>query len=143
MIEEAVQDSGSFGGLPLSLVVIVLLYFAHPFLALKILMGLVIAYGLTASIRFLYYKERPQPKKHTNVFEKIDASSFPSLHAMRAMLLAGMLSTVFVHPVQQSLIGVCVLLTCYSRVHTEKHHVSDVVAGVALGALIVLGLRYF
>ena len=143
MIGEAVRDSGAFGGLPLSLAVIVLLYPLHTFLSLKLLAGLIIAYALTAGIRFMYYKERPLPKRHTNVFERIDASSFPSLHAMRATLLAGVLSAVLVHPLQLGVLGICVLLTCYSRVHTQKHHASDVVAGVVFGALIVLGLRYF
>ena len=102
--------------------------------------GYVLIYAVTAAIRLAHFKERPKKRTYGNIFEKLDAASFPSIHAQRASFLALALSSYFAN------VGLSVLFfglasgTCYSRIALRKHHVSDVVAGAAIGIVLYYAL---
>jgi len=136
MFEEMLKDVSAFGGLPLYVAVTALVYFIDIGLAMRLGLGLVAAYFVTIIIRALYFKERPKPRKYKNIIEKIDASSFPSLHTIRVTVLVVILGNSLVHPVQQLVLGLSWLGVCGMRIKLDKHHASDVLGGAFLGLLV-------
>lgn len=138
MLTDLAKDITAFGGLPIYLASTGIMYFINLSLALRMFIALAVCYVVTILIRVIWFRERPKKKEFNNFAEKIDASSFPSLHSMRATVLALFLSQQFIHPMQQAVLAACWLAACYTRIHLEKHHPSDVFAGVAFGVLISL-----
>src|SRR3989338_4092187 len=92
MLSEIISDLGAFGGLPAFITAIIITYGLEQALALKLIVALAIAYIVTFTIRIAYFKQRPKQQKYNTILQKIDASSFPSLHSMRATILAILLS---------------------------------------------------
>lgn len=97
------------------------------------------AFAVSASIyiiKLFYYKPRPDnPKKikHKDIFIKLNESSFPSIHAARASLLA----VAFVSKYQNLaaiIFAVFIIASVsMSRIALKRHYISDVVAGILLG----------
>jgi len=98
--------------------------------------------GLTnGPIKYAFRRSRPHERENTYTKgEKLPyglrmpiTSSFPSGHAVSAMCAACLLSSgnhmvaFFVFPFG--------LLIAYTRLYTRMHHLSDVLAGLALGLL--------
>ena len=140
MWDDLFRDITALGGLPLYAAVSGIMLIQFWDLGLLMVYGLIAAYALTAIIRACYYKERPKPVEHNNFIEKIDASSFPSLHSMRATILAFLLGTMLVHPLQRAILGFCWIAACTSRIELDKHDLKDVIGGVFLGVLIAYSL---
>ncbi|MBD3252118.1 phosphatase PAP2 family protein [Candidatus Pacearchaeota archaeon] len=101
-----------------------------------LILALIFIYSITFFIRLVYYKSRPKKVPYKNLIEKIDSSSFPSLHAARSTLIvlflifAIKLSLIFV-----LLISVPWLLVLYSRIYLKKHYIVDIFGGIILGVL--------
>ena len=138
--DELMQDIKGLSGVPIFVVLIIsFLIIGNRVLGVQLLVGLVLAYVVTSIIRLIYFRRRPDNEQYHNVIGKIDASSFPSLHAMRAGVLAAILSFWFS---QLAIIFVlCAIAVAASRVATRRHYVSDVVVGLILGAVIGFGVR--
>ena len=47
----------------------------------------ILIYVIAIIIRLFYFRNRPKKIKHSDFVEKIDASSFPSVHTARIVLL--------------------------------------------------------
>lgn len=83
---------------------------------------------------------RPRPKGDNNTDMHLtvpqDIWSFPSGHASRAILLLWLLPDMF-HFQQWHLmlLGVWALVVCVSRYAMQRHHLTDILAGVLLGFL--------
>jgi len=134
---EFLEDVKAFGGLPIYLALIsffsILGYFT---ISVRLAVGLFLAYVLTSSIRFVFFRQRPDKQKFKSVAQKIDASSFPSLHAMRASCLAILLILFFNNfwfTVISIIAAVCVALV---RVIQKRHFASDVIAGLVFGVFV-------
>ncbi len=95
---------------------------------------LIIATLLTASLRLIYYKDRPRKRTHPTLLDTIDAGSFPSLHAARIFFLA----TLFWK--SEFVIGIFAFafLVAYARIKIEEHTWMDVATGSVIG--VILGL---
>ena len=114
----------------------VLLFFLiqGDFEAVKLLLlGFAIIYAITVVIRTLYFKDRPEKFKHDSFLERLDASSFPSLHAARSTLVFAFLSSTVNKPYFTALCALIVLVTCISRIKLKCHDWKDVTAGIVLG----------
>ncbi len=100
----------------------------------QLVAGLVIIYAVTLLIRLFYFKPRPKKIKHNNFIEKIDASSFPSIHTARTTFLFIFLVFNFLNNLWiLSLILILSFLVIYSRIYLKKHDWVDVVGGIMLG----------
>lgn len=103
-------------------------------------------------IKYCYYKPRPEPQNYTNRWQKIDASSFPSVHTANSLILAffGLMASgglvIQNAPIRQQFVVQVVLplfwilfyiTISYSRVVLKKHFWIDLVGGTIFGALIV------
>ncbi len=137
--EELWKDAGALGGFPLYVLVLVILYiFDAKLQFLTALIGLVFSFIVTIAIRAIYFKERPVKESYKNFAGKIHASTFPSLHTMRASMLA----TILIAWMPNFVLGIILFLSAagvaYSRVKFKRHFVKDAVAGYAIGVIIGL-----
>jgi membrane-associated phospholipid phosphatase len=101
-------------------------------LFIHLLFGLSILVTAVVLIRAIYFKNRPRKESHHTIVEKIDASSFPSLHTAKAFFLAITFAQFGAFPVQIFLFLIAGL-TGYSRIYLQKHDWVDVIAGAILG----------
>ncbi|MBI4017744.1 MAG: phosphatase PAP2 family protein [Candidatus Aenigmarchaeota archaeon] len=104
--------------------------------AMFLVSGYLLTYLIAAPLRLGFFKERPEKRQYKNLFERLDAASFPSIHAQRAVFLAVTLAGYFKNTGLTVLFLLLAGLVCYSRVALRKHHLSDVLAGSVLGAAV-------
>jgi undecaprenyl-diphosphatase len=124
-------------------IILTLLSFQHFALAFKFFALLCIMYAITTLIRMVYYKERPIAQAHHNFFEKIDSSSFPSMHAMRATSLYTWLIVLYSPLIYISIMSIVVLLVLVSRVMLGKHFIVDLIAGSVIGVILTILVHLF
>jgi len=99
------------------------------------------SYGGGAIIKFLFYKPRPIPQPFHNRLQKIDASSFPSIHTANATVVGlfwawrGHQSIIvgsdrfIIIPILVGVVGSCAAIAL-SRIELKKHYPIDVLAGM-------------
>jgi undecaprenyl-diphosphatase len=91
--------------------------------------------GVNYAIKRLVRRERPRSRAGRAPLIRAPASpSFPSSHA--AMAAAGAVALSAYAPVVWPLFATLAILMAASRVYLAVHHVSDVVAGLAVGACL-------
>ena len=91
-----------------------------------------ITLGINYAIKRIVRRERPLERRGRAPLIVAPATpSFPSSHA--AMAAAGRGRAVGLRPVLTPLFATLAVLMAASRVHLRVHHVSDVVAGLAVG----------
>ena len=141
-LDDTIHDIGALGGLPFFLLMTALIALGRDGwlpLLITLLLGLVACFTVTAAIRWLWFRQRPVPQQHSNWFQRIDASSFPSLHAMRAAFLATVIIILARFSIAVVVASVLVTVAvCWARVRMKKHHISDVVVGAVLGVIMAL-----
>ena len=93
-------------------------------------------------IRLIYYKDRPLKQKHQNIIERIDASSFPSMHTARVVFLTIILWEPLDNPLLQGMVIVLALMIAYSRIYLQKHDWMDLLGGTVLGAVVGMLMLY-
>lgn len=107
-------------------------------LALILFLGFILIFSVSIIIRLFYFVPRPKKELHRNFIERIDASSFPSIHSARIVflfLISLNLSVNFLVKVFFFLITVAVL---YSRIYLKKHYFVDVLVGAIIGIITYL-----
>ena len=135
--QEIWQDLKGIGGVPLYLVVTLLaLTFDKVTLFVQLVIGLILAFAVTAIIRFVYFKERPIKQEYRTMIERIDASSFPSLHTGRAAVLGTLLILHVQNLWGGVIIGLAALGVAAARVSLKRHFVWDVIFGLLIGVVI-------
>jgi membrane-associated phospholipid phosphatase len=103
---------------------------------LNLLIILIIGLSLAVIIRIIYFKPRPNKAKTNTLWLRIYNSSFPSVHAMRATILAYFF--IISYPNFIIIISSVTLaaLVCYSRIYLKKHDYKDILAGILIGLLL-------
>ena len=104
-------------------------------LAKHIFIGIIACYAFVAVLRIFYFKERPEKEDYFNLFTRINASSFPSLHTMSSMFIAIVLANAIRKPTASIFLVALSLLIGYSRIYLKKHYLIDVVFGLILGVI--------
>jgi membrane-associated phospholipid phosphatase len=134
------KDLSAYGGFPFfGMAILVALILDDP-ITYRLAASLVTVTILVILVRFAYFKPRPGKKERTfeTFYERIDNSSFPSIHAARAVLISFALMTKLdILPVYVLLVIIVVL----SRLHFKRHDKKDIAAGLLIGLL--LGYVYF
>lgn len=104
-------------------------HWAIPLIAALVWTTLVLNFGVKSIVR----RERPLGRGDRKPLIRAPSTpSFPSSHA--AMAGAGAVALSAYAPVGTPLFATLALLMAASRVYLAVHHVSDVVAGLAVGA---------
>lgn len=128
-----IQDISAFGGLPFYLVVILIFLPFNTSISLKLALGLAFCYILTILIRLVFFKKRPDKQAYKGIIEKINASSFPSLHSMRITFLGLILIFYFNNLLATIILSFLMVCVYTSRLILKKHYLPDVIAGIVLG----------
>jgi membrane-associated phospholipid phosphatase len=117
-------------------IIILTFFFINPDYSIKLFLSLTITLVIVFSIRFFYFKQRPNKKKYKNLFQKLYNSSFPSVHAARAIILAYFFSKIYFNIIFIVGFWLIALLVCYSRIYMKDHYLIDVTSGALLGMII-------
>ena len=132
------RDLTTFGGATFYAVIVLLaLAFNQTTLAVNLILGLIISLIILVPIRLFYFRDRPQKQTYSNFLERIDASSFPSWHTARIVLLAITAIFYFNNMLVNIISVVLAVLVGYSRIYLKKHDWMDL-----LGGLILAGVTY-
>ncbi len=138
------RDITSFGGGYVEIVFMILFLLLNQIRVFKILLsGFILSYLISVIIRLIYYKDRPNKENHSNILERIDASSFPSVHSMRSVFIAITLSNLFNNYYVSVFLMLVALIVCYSRIYIKKHYWTDVIVGLILGIILALLLNRY
>ncbi len=99
--------------------------------------AIVIQASLVLAIKFLIKRRRPEGEWGA-IYRNTDPHSFPSGHAVRAVMLAVMVWGLGIQPLSW-LLTFWAPLVSLARVSLGVHYFSDVLAGWLLGILLALG----
>ncbi|RME53026.1 phosphatase PAP2 family protein [Candidatus Woesearchaeota archaeon] len=133
-LQRIVRDISALGGITFAVLVFLFaLAFSWFDVARRLFFCIVASFFIAGMIRFVYFKDRPEPKRYKTVLQRLDASSFPSLHAARAGFLVLVLAEKVRTRFALVLMVVLAMLVCYSRVVRRRHDYVDVLAGLVLG----------
>jgi len=133
------RDLTTFGGaLFYALIVLLAFAFNQTALAVDLILGFLISLIILVPIRLFYFRDRPQKQTYSNFLERIDASSFPSWHTARIVLLAITAIFYFNNMLVNIISVVLAVLVGYSRIYLKKHDWMDL-----LGGIILAGVTYW
>lgn len=138
---EYIHDFTALGNPFLLLLVSLMALSNHPQLGRYfplLLLGFFINEIVCSSIKYLWHKPRPNGQQYAGGLEKIDAGSFPSIHASRisfVYLSLGMMHYWIGNNWVLIMSGLVILTVGYSRIFLKKHFLTDVLAGYAFGIL--------
>lgn len=140
ILRKILEELTFLGGILFYLLFSVYFLFTKQYtLFLILLFGLLAIYLITLIIRTFYFKHRPKKIKYKSFLEKIDASSFPSIHATRATFLFVFLTIQLINKPFLILVSLTLtILVFYSRIFLKKHDFIDVFGGILLGIFISL-----
>jgi membrane-associated phospholipid phosphatase len=97
--------------------------------------GILILAALVLAIKFLVRRQRPEGEWGA-IYRNTDPHSFPSGHAARAVLLAGLFWALGIQPLAWILI-LWAPLVSLARVSMGVHYLVDVIAGWLLGLAMI------
>lgn len=101
-----------------------------------------------SGIKYFWHKPRPNGQQYIGGLEKIDAGSFPSIHASRisfVYLSLGMMHYWIGNSWVLIMSFLVIITVGYSRIFLKKHFLTDVLAGYCFGILwsVILYLWIF
>jgi undecaprenyl-diphosphatase len=133
-IKKLMQEITFIGGIIFYLIICLLFLFIKEYsIFLFLILGLFLIYFITLLIRIFYFKPRPKKQEYQNFIQKIDASSFPSVHAARTTFLSLFL-LIYSFNIFITIIALILsVLVFYSRIYLKKHDIVDVFVGIILG----------
>lgn len=130
------------GSIFVYLVILLISFFHNILLFKKLFFGLFFILFTIISFRLIFYKPRPIPKKYDNIFEKIQASSFPSGHVLIISLIIFLILEFYDFNFYiQFLLFLFIFFTGFSRYYKKKHYIEDLVFGFVFSLVIFLFLK--
>jgi undecaprenyl-diphosphatase len=134
IVNSLIRDLSSFGGLPFYLFLsFFVMLLGELKLFLWLIIGMIISYLIVIIIRIIFYKERPRKEKYNTFIEKIDASSFPSLHSFRITLIFWLFYFNYKSLYITIMVFFIGLAVFFSRYYLKKHFRIDIFWGFILG----------
>lgn len=105
-----------------------------------LLIFLIIWEILGAWIKIIFFKDRPIPMPYNNLYQKVLAWSFPSIHTLRSISFF-LFSLMFI-PFYSPIFFINYVLVAISRVILKKHFIIDIIWGSILW-IIMFGIFYY
>ena len=130
------------GGLVTYIVLNLLIEFFDIKIAIDLFVSLIFITLIATSIKYFFFKDRPVKQSTNNIVERLDASSFPSIHSMRVFALTFWLSMFFNNLIITIYLSIIAVFVIYSRIYLKKHYLIDVIGGIMFSILILL-IQYF
>lgn len=110
----------------------------------KLLIALAINEAIGSLIKIFFPKKRPNGQSYSNLIEKIDAGSFPSLHSSRITLVYLSLFSFSSLAIMKFIFIAVIPIVMLSRVQLKKHFWTDIIGGFIIGLIIWwLSIYYF
>ncbi len=109
---------------------------------LLIVVGLALNETICSIIKLMWHKTRPNGQKYSNMIEKLDAGSFPSIHSSRIMFLYMNLILDSSTLALKLVFAAVILLVGISRVHIKKHYTRDVIGGYIIGFIVFYVINF-
>ena len=134
-LKEWTRDITSLAN-PLILILIPFIFLGPSKAFYILLLALLINEIVASVIKIVFPKERPTGQAYSNLIEKIDAGSFPSLHASRITLVYFTLLSNTDSIAIKAACVIVVILVILSRIRLKKHYWIDVLGGFVIGLLI-------
>ena len=135
--QQHIYEITAFGGVILYILIALIFLFLGNFgMFYRLLTGLLLIYFIVIIIKIFYFKNRPQKYKYSNFIERIDASSFPSVHGARSAFLAAALIQFFGNFAISIMLILLGAMVAYSRIHLKAHDIKDITAGIILGLAV-------
>lgn len=131
---DAVRDYTSFGN-PSILFIIALLLIGFNWTFIMIVIGWIAVEIGGSLIKLFDFKNRPKKERYSNMPEKIDAGSFPSLHVARVSFVFISIILLINEPLIKVILGVLIPVVAFTRIKLKKHYLVDTIAGFVLGAI--------
>lgn len=142
LVKDCFRDFTSFGSAYFFILMILVSLILKEIKLFKVLLaGFIVSYLVIIIIRMFYFRRRPDKEKYNSFISRINAASFPSLHAMRVGFLGLVFCLFFSNKYLIALVLVISFLVLYSRIYLKRHYTSDVIVGLILG--LILGLVVF
>ena len=140
---DIMRDISALGSLIFYVLLMILFLALNDYPSLKkLLVGIILMYFVTIMIRLAYFKNRPDKFAYHNTIEKIDAASFPSLHAARTGFLSVFFAYYFNNVPISAILSALALGILFSRIYLRKHDFRDVLAGAFLGVLAYFAVNF-
>ena len=133
---ELMENVSAFGSIFTHILLMAAAFALKDALLYPLLKGFALIYLIGVPVKLLVFKNRPKKMKYKDFWEKFEASSFPSVHAARAVFLALVLCSRFNNNVLSILLFIVAALVMYSRIHLKKHYWTDVIGGLLVGVVI-------
>jgi len=130
------------GSSTLTAIIVLALIFFNKELALRIIIGILGVTIISYLIKIFFFKQRPKKQSKDTFIERVDASSFPSVHSARITVMAFWFIAYFNNIYFVIFTLIIGLLVIYSRVYLKKHYWIDVIGGLII-SLIVNFIIYF
>ncbi len=105
-------------------------------LGIALIVVIVVVEVVCSAIKLVARRTRPDNQTGSSFLERIDSGSFPSIHTARVAAVGALLIGRLQSFEMTIILSATVILVGVSRVILKRHHISDVLAGVALGALL-------
>jgi len=121
---------------PVILIFVPFIFLGNSKVFYYLLLALLLNEVFCSLIKILFPKKRPNVQTYSNLLEKIDAGSFPSIHASRVTLVY---LTMFSNTQSLSIkivLLIAIVLVFVSRITLKKHFWIDVFGGFIIGGLI-------
>lgn len=136
LMDAGFKQITELGSMTLITIFIVFFIFLNQGLAIRTILGTVGVVIISYAIKILFFKNRPIKQSTGTFIEKVDASSFPSVHAARITVLAFWLIIYFNNIYLRAFSALIWVLVVYSRVYLKKHYWTDVIGGVIIAIII-------
>ena len=144
LIKRIFKDISALGALPFYLFLsFFVLLLGEIKLFVWLMAGLFLSYFITAIIRIIYHKDRPKKIDYKNFLEKIDASSFPSLHSWKIIMLSTLTGFYYRSVYLTVLLLFLSFLFLFSRYYLKKHYIIDIIFGGLFGLIEAIGIILF
>lgn len=136
LLDAGFKQITELGSSTLTAIIALAIIFFNQELALRIILGIVGVTIVSYLIKIFFFKQRPKKQPRNTFIEKIDASSFPSVHTARITVIIFWLIVYFKN-FYLTLFSILVgLLVVYSRIYLKKHYWSDVIGGFIISIII-------
>jgi membrane-associated phospholipid phosphatase len=142
LLDAGFKQITELGSSTLTAVIALTILFFSQSLALRIILGIVGVTIISYLIKIFFFKQRPKKQSKDTFIEKVDASSFPSIHAARMTVIVFWLIAYFNNMYLTIFSLIIGMLVIYSRIYLKKHYWSDVIGGLVI-SLAVNGIIYF
>ena len=130
-----VRDFTSLGN-PLILLLVPFAVLGPQSIFYTLLIALCVNELICSLIKLVFHKPRPDGQAYKGVLEKIDAGSFPSIHASRITLVYLTLFQFTDNLILKFIFILVIVVVTYSRVSLKRHYWQDIFGGISIGIII-------